>query len=133
MARHVLILDDNNDNLDLLSFSLTSLQPGYEIHRAAAGSEVAALLEKTHLDLALLDVELPDADGLTLAEQLRQHFPDIVLIMLSANDEMDKLERARQVGAHAYVVKPFNLSEIFKLIRETEIRAAGASSQMLVV
>ena len=133
MAKHVLILDDNTDNLDLLSLSFTALQSGYEIHRAAAGSEVAALLEKTHLDLALLDVELPDADGLTLAEQLRQHFPDIVLIMLSANDEMDRLERARQVGASAYVVKPFNLSEIFELIRETEAQTACSSSQMLVV
>jgi CheY-like chemotaxis protein len=133
MAKHVLIVDDNSDNLELLSFSFTCLQSGYEIHRAAAGSEVAGLLEKTHLDLALLDVELPDADGLKLAEQLRQRFPDIVLIMLSANDEMDKLERARQVGASAYVVKPFNLSEVFKVIQATEVQTVGAISQMLVV
>ena len=133
MVKQVLILDDNNDNRTLLSFCFLTLTTGYDIHQAAVGKEVTLLMEHTHFDLAFLDIELPDANGLDLASQLRQRFPNIVIIMLSANDEIDKLERARKVGANAFIVKPFNLHDVLQLIHEIEVQHGGAKPEMQVL
>ena len=55
-------------------------------------------------DLALLDVELPDVDGLQVAVHLRKHSPEVVLIMLSANDNTDLVHRARETARTPTVV-----------------------------
>jgi DNA-binding response OmpR family regulator len=123
MKKKVLILDDNADNRELLAFAL--MTGDYEIFKAELGSDAVRLFETTQFDLALLDVELPDADGLDLAEKIRARYPDVGLIMLSANDNVDRLEKARQIGANAYVIKPFNLIEVLKFIREMEKHAVG--------
>ncbi len=133
MSKHVLILDDNLDNLQLLALCFATFKSDYKLHQATTGRDTLLLLEDTCLDMALLDIELPDADGLTLGEQLRRKFPGMTLIMLSANDEVEKLERARAIGASAYFVKPFNLSEILNVLRAIECTAVGSRSQMLVV
>jgi CheY-like chemotaxis protein len=118
MTKKVLIVDDNADNRELLVFAL--MTGDYEIHKAELGGDAVCLFETVHFDLALLDVELPDVDGLDLAEIVRARYPDVGLIMLSANDNPDRLEKARKVGANAYIVKPFNLPEVLKFIREFE-------------
>jgi DNA-binding response OmpR family regulator len=131
MTKRVLILDDNADNRKLLFYALRS--GDYEIHQAELGNDVAALLEKTHFDLALLDIELPDGDGLELAKQLRQKSPGVVLVMLSANDDADRLEQARKVGAQAFVVKPFNLPEVLKFIQGFDSETVRADMEMQVL
>jgi DNA-binding response OmpR family regulator len=131
MTKHVLILDDNADNRQLLYFAL--MAGDYEIYQAEQGSDVVALMENTSFDMALLDIELPDADGLELAEKLKAQCPDVTLIMLSANDNTDRLEKARQVGAEAYVVKPFNLPKVLDFIREFEHKTGRPASGMQVI
>jgi DNA-binding response OmpR family regulator len=132
MTKHVLILDDNADNRKLLYYAL--MPHNYDIHEAALGRDVLRLLDqKTDIDLALLDIELPDIDGLDVAEKLRQRFPDIVLIMLSANDNSDRLNRARKVGVHAYAVKPFNLRNILDFIRAFDDNALQPDMDMQVL
>ncbi|MBI5959699.1 MAG: response regulator [Chloroflexi bacterium] len=118
MTKKVLILDDNADNRELLGFAL--MTGDYEIHKAELGKDAMQMVESTQFDLALLDVELPDIDGLDLAETMRTRYPDVGLIMLSANDNMDRLEKARRVGANAYVIKPFNLPELLKFLKKFE-------------
>lgn len=131
MPKQVLILDDNADNRQLLYFALMS--GDYEIHQAEQGSEAVTLMQNTSFDMALLDVELPDIDGLELAEKLKSQHPGVALIMLSANDNTDRLEKARQIGANAYVVKPFNLPKVLKFIREFEQRTDQTSTTMQVI
>jgi CheY-like chemotaxis protein len=133
MTKQVLILDDNADNRQLLYFAL--MAGDYEIHQAEQGSDVVAFMhDNRSFDLALLDVELPDGDGLELAAKLRLQCPDVALIMLSANDDTTRLEKARRVGANAYVVKPFNLPEVLKFIREFEHKTdQNHSPEMLVI
>jgi CheY-like chemotaxis protein len=133
MTIQVLILDDNSDNLTLLSCCLRILKSGYEVCQAMSGVEVLALAEKKHFDLALLDVELPDADGLDLAGHLRQKFPDLVVMMLSSNDDLEKLEKARCLHLNAYVVKPFDLRVILDFLREFEAGLINTNAQMRVI
>lgn len=131
MTRKVLVLDDNADNRKLLYYAL--MTGDFEIYEAELGSEANALLEKREFDLALLDVELPDADGLELAGLLHQKYPDMFLIMLSANDDTTLLTRAREAGAQAYVVKPFNLRKLLDLITQSAHQPAGEPHEMVVI
>jgi len=128
MTKRVLILDDNADNRKLLVFALHA-RP-YEICEAASGEEVRAMLraQPAAFDLALLDVELPDGDGLALAKKLREHSPGIVLIMLSANDSIDLVQQARALGANAYFVKPFNLAKLLEFVQQFEGQTIRADS-----
>ncbi|NLE52957.1 MAG: response regulator [Chloroflexi bacterium] len=130
MAKRVLILDDNADNRKLLVFALHA-RP-YEICEAALGEDVDALLKSQPppFDLALLDVELPDGDGLELAARLREHSPEVVLIMLSANDNTDLVQQARALGANAYVVKPFNLPKLLEFVNAFENQIVKAESAL---
>jgi DNA-binding response OmpR family regulator len=131
MTKRVLILDDNADNRKLLFYALMS--GDYEIHQAELGSDVARLIEDTQFDLALLDIELPDGDGLDLAAKMRDRCPNAVVIMLSANDNIDRLEQARKVGAHAFVVKPFNLPKVLEFIQNCDASPAGSTADMQVL
>ncbi|NLX08742.1 MAG: response regulator [Chloroflexi bacterium] len=128
MAKQVLIVDDNADNRALLYYAL--MTRSYDIHQAALGSEAQTLLKNTRFDLALLDIELPDASGLELAAQLRELYPDVVLIVLSANDSISLMETARGLGVNAYAVKPFNLPEVLKFIQDFDSDLIKADSTM---
>jgi DNA-binding NtrC family response regulator len=131
MTKQLLILDDNADNRQILYFAL--MGGDYEIHQAEQGSDVIKLMETTSFDIALLDVELPDADGLELGMTLRQRCPEVILIMLSANDNIDRVEKARQIGAVAFVVKPFNLATVLEFMRELEEKADITASRMQLI
>ncbi|MCZ2094930.1 MAG: response regulator [Anaerolineae bacterium] len=130
MTKRVLILDDNADNRRLLVFALHA-RP-YEICEAALGQDVIAMLDArtAPFDLALLDVELPDGDGLALVSRLREHSPGIVLIMLSANDGVDLVQQACDLGANAYVVKPFNLPKLLEFIQAFEDETIRADTAL---
>ncbi|HMM26706.1 MAG: response regulator [Chloroflexota bacterium] len=130
MTKRVLILDDNADNRRLLVFALHA-RP-YEICEAALGQDVIAMLDArtAPFDLALLDVELPDGDGLALVSRLREHSPEIVLIMLSANDGVDLVQQACDLGANAYVVKPFNLPKLLEFIQAFEDETIRADTAL---
>src|SRR5690606_34835836 len=99
---------------------------------AALGQEVIARLEaeSSPFDLALLDVELPDVDGLEVAVRMRKHSPEAVLIMLSANDNTDLVQRARELGANAYIVKPFNLPKLLEFVNAFENQTVKADSAL---
>lgn len=131
MSKQVLILDDNADNRELLFFALMSRD--YDIHQAALGRDAKKIIGQVSVDLALLDVELPDGDGLELAEQIRRHNPEAVLVMLSANDSNELLQQARDLGVNAYVVKPFNLPRLLSFIRSVDEKGvtSGTKMQML--
>jgi CheY-like chemotaxis protein len=115
----ILILDDNPDNLKLLELALR--MHDFTIHTAMSYRDAHSLVEAHAIDLAFLDVELSDDDsydGLDLAERLRQRRLDTVIVMISANDHGRKLDRARKIGVDAYIVKPFNLPAILKMVQK---------------
>lgn len=115
MSKQVLIVDDNPANRKLLYFALR--RGDYEMHEAATAGELMTITESVSPDLALLDIELPDEDGLSLAGKLRQKYPKAILVMLSVNDEPSIVDRAFYAGANAYVVKPYDLCQVVDLIQ----------------
>ncbi|MGM9987836.1 MAG: response regulator transcription factor [Bacillaceae bacterium] len=101
----ILVLDDEKRMLDLLELVLT-LQ-GYEVICSTSYKEVLHLIQNGNIDVLLLDLMMPDCDGISLCKQIRLH-SDIPIIMLTARGEKEDIVTGFQAGADDYVTKPFD-------------------------
>ena len=103
--------DETIIRLDLVEM-LT--EAGYEVVAQAENGAVAIELVKQHKpDLAILDVKMPEVDGITAAEQIISIAP---VLMLTAFSQRELVERARDAGVMAYVVKPFSINDLVPAI-----------------
>jgi len=103
--------DETIIRLDLVEM-LT--EAGYEVIAQAENGAVAVELAKQHKpDLAILDVKMPEMDGITAAEQIILLAP---VLMLTAFSQRELIERARDAGVMAYVVKPFSINDLVPAI-----------------
>ena len=118
--------DETIIRLDLVEM-LT--EAGYEVVAQAENGAVAVDLAKLHKpDLAILDVKMPEMDGISAAEQIITLAP---VLMLTAFSQRDLVERARDAGVMAYVVKPFSISDLVPAIeiaisRHTQMKSLEA-------
>lgn len=110
--RKILVVDDEKNIVELIKMNLESL--GYEVLYAYTGMEAIMKTSSTLPDLILLDLMLPDVDGLQICQMLRKNdrTKDIPIIMLTArSEEIDKVE-GLSIGADDYVTKPFGIREL---------------------
>ncbi|EOH90849.1 VanR-ABDEGLN family response regulator transcription factor [Enterococcus pallens] len=114
----VLLLDDEKEIIDLLSTLLTN--EGYEVYKAMTGEESLAIVKETAIDLAILDVMLPDVSGFDVLQKIRetQFFP--VLMLTARGADLDKIS-GLSMGADDYIVKPFNPFEVLARVK-TQLR-----------
>ncbi|HEY1824393.1 MAG TPA: response regulator transcription factor [Acidimicrobiales bacterium] len=122
---HVLVIDDDNSLLRALRLGLES--EGHEVsvaHDGEHGLSQTALLSP---DLVILDIGLPDMDGLVVTRRLRQ-WSDVPIIILSATGEANRKIDALNDGADDYVTKPFSMGELEARIRAV-LRNRGAESE----
>jgi DNA-binding response OmpR family regulator len=99
---------------------------------ATDGAEALAMVGARHPDLVILDIGLPDIDGLDIARELRRT-SDIPIIMLTARvDESDRL-RGLELGADDYITKPFSPRELVARVRAVLRRAGGSTADRDVV
>ncbi len=112
--KKILIVDDEKPISDIIKFNLT--KEGYETVTAFDGREAIAKFEEEDPDLIILDLMLPELDGLEVAKEVRKtsHIP---IIMLSAKDsEFDKVI-GLEIGADDYVTKPFSNRELLARVK----------------
>ena len=123
MASRVLVVEDEPDIRDLLAFHLE--RGGYQVTRAATGPEALRQLRAAPPDLVILDLMLPEMDGLEVCRRLRAEPATAALpvIMLTAKgDEVDRVV-GLELGADDYVVKPFSPKEMLARVRAVLRRA----------
>ena len=114
----VVIADDHRLILDGVRRALES-DGGFEIvGETQNGSEVLGLVEQTSPDLVVLDVRMPELDGLAILDGLRTRFPDVKVVMLSASTSPDLVESALRRGASAYVVKSVDPADLPSTLRQ---------------
>ena len=114
MATHILVVDDETAIADLVEVYLKN--EGFTIHKFYNASDALACVRTTRLNLAVLDVMLPDMDGFTLCQRIREDhlFP---IIMLTAKvEDMDKI-MGLTLGADDYITKPFSPKELVARIK----------------
>ena len=129
----VLVVDDEPSLTDLLSMALR--YEGWEIRTAGDGAGALRAAREFRPDAVVLDVMLPDVDGLELLRRLRADTPDIPILFLTARDAVEDRIAGLTAGGDDYVTKPFSLEEVVArlrgLIRRT--KAADARNEALLV
>lgn len=114
MSARILVVDDEPEIADLVEVYLKS--EGYTVFTCGTGAEALTCMREEQLDLAILDVMLPDLSGFTLCSEIRRehHFP---VVMLTAKiEDMDKIT-GLTIGADDYVTKPFNPLELMARVK----------------
>jgi two-component system KDP operon response regulator KdpE len=120
----ILVVDDEPEILRALR---TNLAHGYDVATATTGQEVADALGARHPDLLLLDLGLPDVDGVELIERIREYSATPIIVLTARGAERDKV-RALDLGADDYLTKPFGMDELLARIRVALRHAAHPSS-----
>ena len=119
--RTILIIEDEHTISNFICRALSAND--YKPIPAASGQEGLSLFFSHGPDLVLLDLGLPDMDGLDVLSQLRDLPREVPVIIISARDRESEKVKALDMGADDYVVKPFGVSELLARIRSTLRRA----------
>lgn len=107
---NVLIIEDNEDMIFTLSKTLK--KEGYNILSSTEGKKGLSILKNKIIDLVILDIKLPDINGIELLDKIKDIDPDILVLMMTAMTDAKPAIKAMKKGAYDYLVKPFELDEL---------------------
>ena len=114
----ILVVDDEAAIADLVEVCLKN--EGYTVYKCGSGEAALTCVARQHLDLAILDVMLPDLDGFTLCQKIREEHLFPILMLTARVEDMDKI-MGLTLGADDYVTKPFNPLELVARVK-TQLR-----------
>lgn len=118
MAMKVLLADDHPLILSGIRRTLEEAGGIEIVGEARTGSQVLPLVGRTNPDLVLLDVRMPQLDGLACLDQIRRRYPDVKVVMLSAFTDPEHVQAALRRGASAYVMKAVNTLDLPSALRQ---------------
>ncbi|MGV2452803.1 UNVERIFIED_CONTAM: response regulator transcription factor [Ralstonia mannitolilytica] len=111
----ILIVEDNSRVSSLLKRGLESQQ--YQVYISEDAEDAIILLNKITFDLAITDIMLPKMSGIDLCKLIKQQYPDLPIIMLTALGTIDEKIEGFDAGADDYMVKPFEIRELYVRIK----------------
>lgn len=109
----ILVVDDENGVRQ--SFNMV-LKDDYHVLLASSGKEAMAIFKKNRIDLILMDIRLPDTDGISLLKKLKEMEPNTEIIMVTAVKQIQTAVKAIKIGAYEYVIKPFVVDDVLTII-----------------
>jgi two-component system KDP operon response regulator KdpE len=127
--QRILVVDDDRQLLRALRINLTAR--GYDVVLAPDGAGALTAASRQPPDLVVLDLGLPDMDGVEVVEGLRG-WSTVPVIVLSARDQQQSKVRALDAGADDYVTKPFGMDELLARVRAALRRGAPAPREAVV-
>ena len=130
----ILAVDDESSLTELLSMAMR--YEGWQVSTAASGNDAVKAAREVRPDAIVLDMMLPDFDGLEVMRRVRAEDPDVPVIFLTANDAVADRINGLTAGGDDYVTKPFSLEEVIARLRALLRRsgaATGRSESLLVV
>lgn len=114
MSHHILICDDEKDIVNALKIYLSS--EDYTLHTAYNGKEALQIIRKEPIDLLLLDIMMPEMDGIETMRRLREQYNLPVILLTAKSEDTDKI-LGLNLGADDYITKPFNPMEVLARVR----------------
>ena len=124
MSDKILVVDDEETTVDLLSILLE--HKGFEVVKAHRAEEGLRKAYRTHPDLVLLDIMMPDMDGMEVCRRLRE-LSDVPIIFLTAKTDTEDIVKGLELGADDYITKPYDNDELIARIR-AHLRRAPQSN-----
>jgi len=118
VAIRVLLADDHRLILEGLQQAFEEVEGIEIVGMASDGKQVLPMIAGTNPDLVLLDMRMPDMDGLACLERIRKHHPSVKVVMLSAFDDAGRIRAALKRGASAYIVKTVNPLDLPAALRQ---------------
>lgn len=129
MPRTVLVVDDDPHIREVISFALD--KAGFATETAGDGAEALAAIEARAPDLVVLDINMPEMDGLELCRRLRRSSELPILFLSSRDDEIDRIV-GLELGADDYVTKPFSPRELVMRVKALLRRSAATDKAQTV-
>jgi two-component system, OmpR family, response regulator len=127
----ILLIEDDHELAAAMVMFLRGKQ--FVVERAATLAAATVALPLAIWDAVLLDLQLPDGDGITLLPLLRRRAPDAAVIVLTARDHISERIRGLDAGADDYLVKPFDPDELLARLRAIERRRSRGDSAVVVI
>lgn len=112
--QHILIAEDDADIVELLSLYLTG--EGYQVLTAENGLQALQLIESTRVDMAILDIMMPEMNGYDVLKRIREKYNFPVIILSAKEMDTDRI-LGLNLGADAYLTKPFNPLEVVAYVK----------------
>lgn len=126
----ILVVEDDSDMQELFCTVLTD--SGYRCVSAADGREALDVMEREYVDLIVMDIMMPHMDGYTLTKTLRDARYDLPILMVTAKDQFDDMQRGFRAGSDDYMVKPINVKELVLRV-EALLRRAKISMEKKII
>ncbi|MCC5924161.1 MAG: response regulator transcription factor [Crocinitomicaceae bacterium] len=133
MSKKILVIDDEEEIRELLLYNLK--KENFEVFEGSSGAEALSFLSKNHVDLILLDIMMPDMDGIEVCEKIRllpNHENTIICFLTARNEDYSQIA-GFDAGADDYIAKPIRprvlISRIQAILRRTESIAAETTEQ----
>ena len=123
----ILIIEDNSRVSSLLKRGLESQD--YQVYISEDAEDAVVLLNKLTFDLAITDIMLPKMNGIDLCKFIKQKYPDLPVIMLTALGTIDEKVEGFDAGADDYMVKPFEIRELFVRIKAILQRSSNKTKE----
>lgn len=120
----ILIIEDNARVSSLLKRGLES--QGYQIYISEDAEDALVMVDKIDFNLIITDIMLPDMNGIDFSKKVKQNFPDLPIIMLTALGTIDEKIEGFDAGADDYMVKPFEIRELYVRIKAVLQRKQGS-------
>lgn len=127
----VLLVEDDQALAQGVQLALSD--QGFAVNHVSTGAAALSSIRSGDCDAVVLDLGLPDMDGLDVLKQTRHKFQRLPVLVLTARDGVDDRIRGLDLGADDYLVKPFALPELFARLRVIERRLGTASSHLITV
>jgi len=116
MPKKILIVDDQKGVRRLLEELFK--KEGWNVYIAANGPEAIDRVQEVIPDIVLMDMKMPNMNGLESSSQILQLYPDIKIVMMTAYGEMDVVKKALEVGVQRCITKPFDILRLRDLVNE---------------
>jgi len=118
MRENILVVDDEKEITDLIEVYLKN--DGYTVHKYYNGKDALECISSINLDMAILDIMLPDIDGYKLCQNIRKKYYFPIIMLTAKIENMDKI-MGLTLGADDYITKPFNPLELMARVK-TQLR-----------
>jgi DNA-binding response OmpR family regulator len=114
--KQLLVVDDESEICDFLKSFFEERE--FEVRTANSGEEALREVQKLQPQVVLLDVHMPGMDGMNVLRQIKNQYPGVKVIMVTALETREKIEEAMRLGADNYITKPLSLEYLEKDVQE---------------
>lgn len=115
-ACRVLIVDDEQDFLETIVRRLE--RRGFEAYGALRGRDGLQILEDRKIDVVVLDIRMPEMDGLEILEIIKKRWPFVEVILLTGHGSLESSIKGLELGAYDYMLKPADITDLIRKIQE---------------